>query len=55
MWHHPKNNTGMFLGSYDYDKAGNRFFELIGVVNGKKVRFKFPSYSQAKKEGWVKL
>lgn len=53
MWKLDDGATGLWLGSYDYNKkTGKRYFELFGLVNGKKVRKKFNTVALAKKAGF---
>lgn len=54
MWKH-RRYASIFIGSYDYDKKGLRFFELTGMVGGKTKRLKFKSVKDAKLKEWKKV
>lgn len=55
LWRHKKYD-GFFVGGYDYTKAGNRIFELTGLIDNKKKRIKFlEGIKQAEKQGWKKV
>lgn len=55
LWQHSRY-ASYFVGGYDYDKAGNRIFELTGLIDQKKKRIKFENgIKEAKQKGWKKV
>lgn len=53
MWKHKKNFKGQqFLGNYEYNRSGKRFFVLKNDKTGREI--KFVHYQQAQSFGWVK-
>lgn len=46
-----KKYAGLFIGSYERDKAGERIF----VLTGGKRRIVFESHESAKKNNWQKI
>lgn len=49
-----KGKGPAFIGKYEYDKHGERVFQLV-ATSGKSRRVTFESAAAAKKVGWVLL
>ena len=55
MWKHPKIKDKAFIGNYEMNKNSKRILILEHfTVKGKKDKtFKFTSWQDAKKNGWI--
>ena len=54
MWKHVKKFKGkVYLGNYEYNRAGKRVFVLKNASTGVELK-PFKNYQEAQKAGWVK-
>ena len=54
MWYRGQDGQS-FVGSYDYNKKGERYFELIELKTGQRRRYKYKSWQRARDLGWERV